>query len=295
MTLSEISAWANKYHLKVTYDSEYDDTIKEGKVKRSNIKNGDTIDQGLEIHIILSKGKLKMINYGDNDANKIKEFAKKYNLPIEVTDEFSDDIAAGKIIKVSHKPNAIIKNSDTIKLTISKGKATKIPNFVGMSLSEAKKSCSSNKLSCSYEYAYSDESEDTIIYQNKASGQQVIENAGLVLTVSKGSAPEGESNYTPPTNKQSNSSGSNNQKPAPVVKPTCKTGKLLFGAGSTGGQTKAMMQEANSKIGASITYTFVTSCSNGDTANGSVCPESTAYYGATLSSCNSYKAVIVNY
>ena len=292
MTFEEIISWANQYRLKVTYDSEYDDSIKKGKVKRSNVKTGDIIDQGREIHIILSKGKLKMISYSDNDISKIKKFADKNKIAIEIIEEFSNSIADGKIIKASHKPGDIIKNADTIKITVSKGKATKIPNFIGMSVNEAKQSCSSNNLVCSYEYAYSDETKDTIIYQTKASGQQVAEGSGIVLTVSKGEAPEGEENYIAPTAKPKN-----NTKPSSSSSSTptnCKEGQLLFNAGQTGSDTYAIMKQAASKIGATIKVTYKTACSNGDTTNGSVCPESQVNFGSIINSCKTYTAVIVN-
>lgn len=220
MTLDEIISWANKNKLKITYDSEYDDSIVVGKVKRTNIKKGDIIDQSQTVHVILSKGKLKMISYDKDSIDKIRKFASDNNIPLEVTEEYSDSIEKGKIISVSHKASQIIKNSDTIKVVVSKGKSTKIPNFIGMSTSDAKNKCSNSNLVCSYEYAYSNQTEGTVIYQNKTSGQEVMEGSSIVLTISKGSAPSGETTYTPPSSNNNNNSSSSNT-PTTPAKPTC--------------------------------------------------------------------------
>lgn len=230
MTLDEIVKWANKNGLNITYDSEYDDTIKKGKVKRANVKKGDTLDQNKAIYVILSKGKLKMINYNENSLDKIKKFADTNHIPIEITENYSDTIASGKIISVSHKVNQIIRNTDTIKIIVSKGKATKIPDFVGLDLSEAKNLCDKNNLKCYYEYAYSDENKGKVLYQNKNSGLEVMEGSSVTLTISNGPAPNGESNYIPPTSNSSNKSNNNSNsnsgnnssnQPSKPDKPTC--------------------------------------------------------------------------
>ncbi len=308
MSLEEIIKWANENHLTITYDSEYDDTIKAGNVKRTSVKEGDILDQSKTIHIILSKGKLKMIDYDKNDLDKVKKFASENNVPIEIVEEYNEKVAKGQIISISHKSGQVIKNSDTIKVVVSKGKATKIPNFVGLTTSEAKNTCNNSNLSCYFEYAYSTQTKGTVIYQNKTSGLEVIEGSGITLTISNGPAPSGQSNYVPPTtssgsNSSSNSSGSsgssggNNSSSGGNTPstPTCYNKTLYYGAGSTGTQTKQMLESVASQNGLSFSYQFVTSCSNGDSANGAICPESSIYYGMSASTCKTYNVIIVNY
>lgn len=219
MSLEEIIKWANANHLKITYDSEYDDKIKSGSVKRTSVKEKDVIDQSKTIHVIISKGKLKMIDYDKNDLDKIKKFASENNIPVEIIEKYNEKIAKGHIISVSHKKDQIIKNSDTIKIVVSKGKATKIPNFIGLTTSEAKKICSDNKLSCYFDYAYSDETKGLVISQNKNSGLEVIEGSSVTLVISNGGSPSGQNNYTPPTNNSNNNS--NNNLPSKPTTPTC--------------------------------------------------------------------------
>ncbi|MBS7020588.1 MAG: PASTA domain-containing protein, partial [Firmicutes bacterium] len=290
MSLEEIEEWANKNNMKISYGSEYHTEIKIGNVIRANIKAGDSIDEETEIYIITSKGPLKMISYSDNDIDKIRSFASEYGLQLVVNEEFSNSVSKGSIISVDKKPGQTLSQSETITVVISRGKKKSIPNFVGMTIGNAKKTCSEYGFSCSFNYAYSNKTKDTVINQNKNAGSEVSEGTSVILTVSNGTRPSGGGSSNSSGGGNSNSGGGGNNTPAPT--PTCDKSRgsaLNIQAGSSGSQTQSIIRQLNPnhKFG----WNLVNACPNGDSTPGTVC--TTGLDGVWKNYCDSIYITVV--
>ncbi len=295
MSLEEIEEWANQNHIKINYSSEYSSSVKAGKVIRASVKKGDSVDEGTTIHIITSKGPLKMISYGDNDVDKIRTFASEYGLQFVLNEEFNDNIEKGKIISVDKKPGQTLSQTETITVVVSLGKKRNIPNFIGMTRNEAKRACDNNGLSCTFNYAYSTKTKDTVIYQNKTAGSEVSEGTSVILTISNGKRP---TSNTGGGNSSSNNSGGNTSStptsPPPKPEPVCTPYTFLYGGtGSTGTQTYAMIKATSNNKYLNIVPNYVTSCPNGNSTNGAIC-SSTIANGATATTCDTITVTIVN-
>lgn len=295
MSLEEIEEWANQNHIKINYSSEYSSSVKAGKVIRASVQKGDSVDEGTTIHIITSKGPLKMISYGDNDVDKIRTFASEYGLQFVLNEEFNDNIEKGKIISVDKKPGQTLSQTETITVVVSLGKKRNIPNFIGMTRNEAKRACDNNGLSCTFNYAYSTKTKDTVIYQNKTAGSEVSEGTSVILTISNGKRP---TSNTGGGNSSSNNSGGNTSNtptsPSPKPEPVCTPYTFLYGGtGSTGTQTYAMIKATSNNKYLNIVPNYVTSCPNGNSTNGAIC-SSTIANGATATTCDTITVTIVN-
>ena len=295
MSLEEIEEWANQNHIKINYSSEYSSSVKAGKVIRASVKKGDSVDEGTTIHIITSKGPLKMISYGDNDVDKIRTFASEYGLQFVLNEEFNDNIEKGKIISVDKKPGQTLSQTETITVVVSLGKKRNVPNFIGMTRNEAKRACDNNGLSCTFNYAYSTKTKDTVIYQNKTAGSEVSEGTSVILTISNGKRP---TSNTGGGNSSSNNSGGNTSStptnPSPKPEPVCTPYTFLYGGtGSTGTQTYAMIKATSNNKYLNIVPNYVTSCPNGNSTNGAIC-SSTIANGATATTCDTITVTIVN-
>lgn len=295
MSLEEIEEWANQNHIKINYSSEYSSSVKAGKVIRASVKKGDSVDEGTTIHIITSKGALKMISYGDNDVDKIRTFASEYGLQFVLNEEFNDNIEKGKIISVDKKPGQTLSQTETITVVVSLGKKRNIPNFIGMTRNEAKRACDNNGLSCTFNYAYSTKTKDTVIYQNKTAGSEVSEGTSVILTISNGKRP---TSNTGGGNSSNNNSGGNTSNtptsPSPKPEPVCTPYTFLYGGtGSTGTQTYAMIKATSNNKYLNIVPNYVTSCPNGNSTNGAIC-SSTIANGATATTCDTITVTIVN-
>lgn len=234
MSFDEILEWISKNKLKLEIDEKIDDSIKKGNVISCSVNQNDIIEEKSKIKIILSKGQIKMKEFKDLDS--FKEWVNKYGINYQIEYEASDEIENGQIIKFSHKKNDVIKNDDTIIVTISSGKQTTVPNFVGLSKTSITKKCNSLELKCSFQYANSNENKDIAIRQSLTSGSKVATNTSISITLSNGKKPTNNStsnknNNTSSSNNNSNSNSSNNNSgnnnnsndntPTTPTTPTC--------------------------------------------------------------------------
>lgn len=185
MKASEITSWATDNKLKIEFEEEYDDSIDEGKVISSNKIKGDTVEIGDTIKITLSKGQIKMIKFTDVDS--FRNWANQNDITYDIEYEFSNTVDNGKLIGSSHKENQVIKNTDNVKLVISQGSKTIVPDFIGKTKSEAETLCKDNHLKCEFIYSdNSDEDKDTIIKQSMKKGSNIPSNTEITLTLSSG-------------------------------------------------------------------------------------------------------------
>ena len=90
------------------------------------------------------------------------------------------------MISSSHEEGEIIKNKDTVRLVISQGGNTTIPNFVGKTKAEAEDLCEKHLLRCSFQTASSTREKDTVIKQSMRSGSTVPQETSITLTLSQG-------------------------------------------------------------------------------------------------------------
>ena len=95
MSLTEITKWAIKNKIKLNFSDKQDDKIKENKVIEASSKEGDVIEQGSTLKIVISKGGLKMQNF--KSLSDFYSWANKYNY--EEEHEFSDTVPAGEVIR----------------------------------------------------------------------------------------------------------------------------------------------------------------------------------------------------
>lgn len=295
LSLNEIIDWASKNKINIKYNSEYDSTIKKGKIKYISCKKGDSIEEGSTIYITTSKGTLKMIDYTDQDIDKIRTFANTYNIAINENMEYSKTVEKGKLISVSHKKGDIINSQDTIEVVISLGKSITVPDFTGMTLSKAKSICTENKLDCTSSYIDSTKTKNTVIRQNKKANSEVVEGTNVVLYISneKKNSSSSNNNTTTNNNKNNNSSNSNSNNNNNTNTNQCDTSKttiLNIQVGSNGEETKSMINNMNKGI--KFSWNMVTSCPNGDTTPGTVCNGNTLD-GKRVDYCSTISVTIV--
>ena len=247
MSMSDITDWVINNKLKLEFTDQYDDTTKENHVISANYSTGDVVEEGTVIKIVVSKGKLIMPKF--NNLNEYRDWVSKYNINSEEKHEFSDTVSIGNIIRFSHKEGDVIKNSDTVVVTISDGKKISVPNVVGISKDSAASKLKNAGLGYNFVYSYSDTvAQGNTIRQSISAGSGVSQGTVVTVTVSNGKKP-----YVAPT-------------------PSCDTSKgsaLNIQYGSSGSQTVSMIKQMNPNH--KFSFNYVTSCPNGSIAPGSVC------------------------
>ena len=229
-----------------------------------------------------------------NSLEEFKNWANKYNINYEEKYEFNNDIEEGKVISYSHKTGDTIKNDDTIVVTISQGKKTKVPNIIGDTKSEAIKKVENAKLNYNIVYENSNEEKNKVIKQSLASGSVVAENSTITITLSNGKKPTTNSNQSKSSSSKNNNSSSNtnNNSSTSNNTPSCDTSKgseLNIQTGDDGTQTKDMIAQLNPNH--KFSFNIVSSCPNGDKTPGTVCNQ---LEGVWKNYCNTISITIVN-
>ena len=298
MSLEEIEEWANQNHMKINYSSEYSNNVKIGKVIRASVQKGDTIDEGTTIHIITSKGPLKMISYGDNDVDKIRSFANENGLQFVLNEEFNNDVEKGKIISVDKKPGQTLSQTETITVVVSLGKRRSIPNFIGMTRSEAKNACDNNGLSCTFNYAYSTKTKNTVINQNKTAGSEVSEGTNVILTISNGkqsTSSSGGNNSSGGSNNGNNNGGNSSPSPSPDPEPVCdRNDTVRVYINPTIGDASATARNLDSRIHWNVVYVSRADYSESASIGMVIAADVAKYDGQYLNKCDTYTIHIFN-
>lgn len=294
MSMTEVTEWAIKNKLKLEFSDRYDDSIKENNVISVNYKKNDIVEQGTVIKIVISRGTLKMPKFESFEDFRV--WADKYEIRYEEEHEFSDSIKAGDVIKFSYKTGDIIKNNDTIIVTISDGEKITVPNLKGLNKNEAIQKLKAVGLKYNFITKSSDSiKKNYVINQSMKAGSEVSEGATITVTISSG--PSTNNKPTKPSRPSGGNDGNTSIKPEekPDEKPeppSCDKSKgavLNIQAGSSGSQTKSMILQMNPNH--KFAWNEVVVCPNGDTTPGTVC--TTGLEGVWKNFCDSIYITIV--
>ena len=155
----EVLKYIENNHLsKVNID--YQVSEKESDIVISQSKSG-TMKRNEEITIIFSKnneelGDIKIIDFTNKSELYATSWIKKYGFKVEIKEEYSDDINEGYIISQSVKDEVKNPETETIILTVSKGKEIFAPDISSMSINDINKWAVESNIKISYKEEYSD-------------------------------------------------------------------------------------------------------------------------------------------
>ena len=188
LDVAKLTDWAIKNKLKLSFTDGYDDSIKENGIISANYKDGDIIEQGTIIKVVLSRGSLKMKSF--KSLNDFYTWANKYNIKYEEEHEFSDTIPSGEVISYSYKKGDVIKNNDIIKVVISDGSKRTVPNLKGLTKKEAISKLEKAGLKYSFVYKNSSKEKDIVLNQSISSGSEISNGTTITVTLSNGREEE---------------------------------------------------------------------------------------------------------
>ena len=208
-TMAYVTKWMVENNLQINYSDKYDNEIKSGRVIESNYKKGDIIEEGTTVDVIFSKGPLVMKKF--DNINDFKSWADTNGIKYEIKEEFNNEFEKDQIIKTSIEEGANINLEETITVYVSKGTAVTVPNFNGMTKSEAKKECDNLGINCTFKEEYSTKSSGKVINQSIAEGTQISKGDTITITIATDKKTTSNSNKTSSSSSSSRpSSGSSN-------------------------------------------------------------------------------------
>ena len=236
MTMVEITEWVIENKLKLEFTDQYDDSVKENQVIDANYHKGDEVEQGTVIKVVISKGSLVMREF--KTLEEFRSWADKYGISYEEKHEFSKDVSQGEVISYSYKEGDVIKNGDSIIVTISDGEERKVPNIIGMSKKEAIDALEEVGLNYNFVMQNSTKEKNTVIKQSISAGSTVSDGTTITVTLSNGKQTEyreeDNSNNSNSGSGNSSSSGNDNSgsndtpSPTPDPTPSCDRSKTTM-------------------------------------------------------------------
>jgi beta-lactam-binding protein with PASTA domain len=194
MDLLAIQNWITTNKLtntKVTLS--YNSKIQKDAVIAYELKNEIELNftRGSRLDITVSRGKqpigeVVVPNFVGQFLTEVNTWGTTNGVIITKTEQYSDSVEIGKVLSQSVVADGTIKKGETLKVTVSKGKAIYMGDLVKMSKDQALAWCGSKSIICSVEEYYSTLTKGVVYQQSKAKGSVIDSGTLVTLSVSKG-------------------------------------------------------------------------------------------------------------
>lgn len=141
MSLEEAQATLAELKLESVTDEEYSDTVPENHIISTQPTAGERVGKESTIKLIVSLGveHVQVPPLPSGERATMEETLKKARLTLgEVSEDWSDDVAAGQIISVSPAIGEFVPHDSKVDVVLSKGpEPVEIPDLTGLTLAEA--------------------------------------------------------------------------------------------------------------------------------------------------------------
>lgn len=189
--------WGKDYSFTVNeiYDESEAGTVIEQSPEEGNIrkiKSGQTLEIKLTVSLGAEQKTLDDYRYLDYRDVRIT-LANKLGFNVKIEEEYHDYIPEGHVIATDPAGDSVVAHGSTITLKVSKGQndaeyKTEVPDFIGLTEKEAKEKLEESNLRLgSFKYVSSDKPKGTVVFQNVAAEQEVLEGTRINFEVSRGS------------------------------------------------------------------------------------------------------------
>jgi serine/threonine-protein kinase len=184
-------------NLKVT-SLEYDDERPRNTIIRQLPNGGSVIRQGRDVHVVISRGprEFDMPDLRDLSLRQATNLVQEKGISLAaVVKAHTDKFEPGRVVAQFPPGGAHISDMGQVRLLVSMGKAPKIslmPEFVGMSPSQAKKEIAKAGfvIGKTVVEGHPEVVPNTVFLQNPPQGMPTVEGTEVDLTVAKGSGGE---------------------------------------------------------------------------------------------------------
>ncbi len=173
--------------------TEYSDEYREGEIISQDPEEGQTVEKGSTINVVVSGGKeyLEMIDVVDMSFDKAAAQLEAKGFIVEEPEyEYSDSVASGNVISSAPVAGDPILPGDSVHLVVSQGvqvKTVRVPSVIGQSLEGARVTLTSHGLTIAgVTEVTNDRPQGQVIYQSVAANTEVEEGTSVTLQVSKG-------------------------------------------------------------------------------------------------------------
>lgn len=187
-------------NLKIKKVEEYSELYDKGMVIRQSPESDVEVELGTEIILTVSKGReeeeeVTVPDVEGSSESSAKSALNKLGFRVSVTEEYSSDVAEGKVISQSPSGGTKMQKGSLVKIVVSKGEKeverVTVPNLKYYTQSEARQQLRNMNLSLgSVLTEYSDTVEKgLVIRQTVSAGTKVKEGTAVGIYVSLGPRP----------------------------------------------------------------------------------------------------------
>lgn len=177
--------------------SEFNDTVKEGKIISQDPKAREMVKPGTTVTFVISLGpqtdEMKdFVGKTKDDAKNALEGMKDLNLTVFFEDEFSSEVEEGKVVRTEPAAGAVLTKGQTVTLWISKGKRSMsmpdLTNNTKEDASAALKELEDMNLIPAFKTEASEEIEEgKVVRTEPAKGEKVEAGQTVTVYISSGS------------------------------------------------------------------------------------------------------------
>ncbi len=202
--LTEAEAINDLEELNLQYKitEEETDEYDPGIVIQQSIDAGTKVKEGkvIELTVSVASDELEVPDVTGQTQDKATLALENAGFKVEVQEESSDSVEAGKVIRQSPSGGRKLAKDETVIIIVSTGKEdVTVPSLIGLTKEDAIAKLSSAGLKysiTSYEYSTSYAS-GYVIYQNYSSGEAVAPDTVINIKISKGPEPTPDPTPTP--------------------------------------------------------------------------------------------------
>ncbi|MGN5632974.1 Stk1 family PASTA domain-containing Ser/Thr kinase [Streptomyces sp. AC154] len=169
----------------------YSDTVERGKVIDSDPKSAARIRGNGSVKLVVSRGP-EIVKVPDVEGVKLAEAKRQLTkaglVPGMTTKEFSEDAAAGEVVRTDPEAGAERHLDTAVALVVSKGSPVDVPDVTGLSVEDATDALDDEGLKAKVLPGRVNSPEDAgdVAKQSPAEGKEAAEGDTITLTVSKG-------------------------------------------------------------------------------------------------------------
>ncbi len=194
MSKSEIESWISTNKLtKTKITTTYNETVDKDSVISYEVKGVDEADftRSSTMNITISKGPqpagtVTVSDFKDKTYEEVESWAKTNKVTLEKIEAYSDKVDSGKVISQSVSANSTMKTTDTLTITVSKGKGITVPDFNTMDKEKIESWASKNGITgLTITEKYSD-SDNHVLSSNVSKGSMVSSSDTIEVVLNKG-------------------------------------------------------------------------------------------------------------
>ena len=133
------------------------------------------------------QGEINIPDFTNKSLLYAKSWLEKNGFKTDIKYDYSDDIEKDNIISQSKKNEVANPETDTIELTISKGKEMIVPDIINMNIDDINKWIMENELKVTYKEIYNDDVKmGDVISSSIEKGEKISNGDAVEITISKG-------------------------------------------------------------------------------------------------------------